>query len=66
MHVDTDDLIDTSEAAEELGLSNPGGVSVYRRRYDDFPTPAVEKGRCVLFQRSEIRAWKQARGGSTS
>jgi predicted DNA-binding transcriptional regulator AlpA len=65
VHVDIDDLIDSSETAEELGLSNPGGVSVYRRRYDDFPTPAVEKGRCVLFRRSEIKAWKRARGGPT-
>ena len=43
--VDVDDLIDPARVAEIIGLSNPNGVSVYERRYPDFPKRAVETGR---------------------
>jgi hypothetical protein len=55
--VDVDDLIGPQEVADLIGLGNPGGVSVYRRRYADFPGPAVEKGRCVLWLRRDVELW---------
>jgi predicted DNA-binding transcriptional regulator AlpA len=64
MNVDTADLLDASEVAQVLGLSSANGVSVYRRRYEHFPTPVVEKasGKCVLWLRSDVEAWARATG----
>lgn len=49
------------EIATMIGLSNPRGVSVYRRRHGDFPPPVIEKGRCVLWLRADIEAWARRR-----
>ena len=57
----SDELVDATEAAGILGLSHRNSVSVYRGRYDDFPGPVVEKGRCVLWLRSDIEAWAATR-----
>lgn len=62
MQIDPADLIDSTEVAEIIGLSNPDGVSVYRRRHVDFPEPAVDKARCVLWLRSDVEAWAKATG----
>lgn len=59
--VDPDDLIGPAEVAPMLGLTNPAGVSVYRRRHADFPEPRVDKGRCVLWLRADIEQWAAAR-----
>jgi predicted DNA-binding transcriptional regulator AlpA len=61
MLVDTDDLIGLGQVAEIIGLSNPYGVSVYRKRYEDFPLPVVEQGRCQLWLRREIAEWVRSR-----
>ena len=37
--VDLDDLIDATDVAELIGLTNPGGLPTYRARYDEFPDP---------------------------
>ncbi len=42
--VDVDDLLDVHAVAEFLGLSQRNAVSVYRRRYPDFPAPIVDFG----------------------
>jgi predicted DNA-binding transcriptional regulator AlpA len=57
--VDTNDLIDARGVAEILGLSNPGNVSLYQRRYPDMPRPVVKlgRGRCMLWLRPEIEKW---------
>jgi hypothetical protein len=60
--VDTDDLVDHHEVAELIRLRNPGGVSVYRRRYVDFPAPVIDKGRCVLWLRADIEEWARGTG----
>lgn len=60
--VDVDDLIDPARVAEIIGLSNPNGVSVYERRYPDFPKPAVATGRCRLWIRAEVVEWAAGRG----
>ena len=53
-----DDLVDASEVAPMIGLANPKGVAVYRKREGlDFPEPWIVKGRCVLWRRQDIEAW---------
>jgi len=59
--VDPADLVDRSEVAAMLGLSSPNAVSVYARRYADFPTPIIQRGRCVLWLRREVAGWKSRR-----
>ena len=60
--VDTADLIDSGGVAEILGLSHPNSVSTYRRRYSSMPEPVVDlgSGRCKLWVRSEIVAWRES------
>jgi hypothetical protein len=64
--VDPADLIDGREFAALLGLDNPNGISVYRKRYADadppFPAPLVEKGRCLLWHRPDAEAYARSRG----
>jgi glutathione-regulated potassium-efflux system ancillary protein KefG len=57
--VDTEDLIDARDVAAILGLSQPGNVSLYQRRYPDMPRPVVTlgRGRCMLWLRPEIERW---------
>jgi predicted DNA-binding transcriptional regulator AlpA len=57
--VDTKDLIDARDVARILGLSQPGNVSLYQRRYADMPRPVVTlgRGRCMLWLRSELEEW---------
>ena len=59
MKVDPNDLLDSNEVAELLGLSSSTAVSTYRRRYADFPDPVLVKGsgKCVLWDRRTIELW---------
>jgi len=59
----TEDLIDSTEVAEILGLSHRNSVSTYLRRYQDFPQPVVERGggRTRLWLRQDIEAWSKLR-----
>ena len=61
--IDSDDLIDSAEVAEVLGLSHRSSVTTYLRRYADFPVPAVDRGRgrTRLWVRQEVEAWAAAR-----
>lgn len=63
--MDVADLLDATEVAALLGLTNWRGVSVYRKRYADFPAPIIEKGRCMLWHRSDILAWGRQTGRLT-
>lgn len=57
--IDADDLIGIDEVAPIIGLTNPRGVSVYKRRHAaDFPIPVVDRGLCVLWLRADIEAWR--------
>jgi predicted DNA-binding transcriptional regulator AlpA len=58
-----DDLVDASEVAALIGLSNPRSIPVYRARYPDFPAPFVVKasGKCVLWLRADVEAWAARR-----
>jgi hypothetical protein len=49
--VDADDLVGAAEVADILGLSLATNVSVYFKRYTDFPAPVVD------LQRSRVRLW---------
>ena len=60
MKIDPEELVDSSEVATMIGLTNPRGVSVYRRR-SGFPQPVVTKGRCVLWRRQDIEQWQAKR-----
>jgi predicted DNA-binding transcriptional regulator AlpA len=62
VQIDTDQLVDLAETAALIGIDNPRGVSVYRRRYDEFPAPVIAKGRCVLWLRSDVLAWARETG----
>lgn len=59
--VDLDDLTDSTGVAAILGLAQRNTVSSYRRRYPDFPAPVLDlgPGRCVLWLRTEIQAWRE-------
>ena len=56
-------LIDASEVAEILGLTEPRGVYVYQDRYVDMPRPIVDRGKnkVKLWFKPEIVEWHQAR-----
>lgn len=62
-HLDPADLIDAQGIAELLGLAQRNTVSAYQRRYPDMPRPVVNlgQGRCKLWLRSEIEAWRSER-----
>jgi predicted DNA-binding transcriptional regulator AlpA len=62
VELDLSDLLDSTEVAAVLGLTNWRGVSVYRKRYADFPGPIIEKGKCSLWQRSDVEKWARATG----
>lgn len=61
--VRTEDLIDSHEVAEILGLSHINSVSTYLRRYADMPRPVVDfgQGRPRLWLRPEIVKWAKTR-----
>lgn len=61
MKVDLTDLLNASEVAEVLGLSQRSAVGTYRSRYPSFPEPVMVKGTCVLWHRPEVEAWMKAR-----
>jgi predicted DNA-binding transcriptional regulator AlpA len=67
--VATEDLLDTEEVAEILGLAHRNTVSQYQRRYADMPRPVFDRGpgRVKLWLRPEIERWaaeQAARGRS--
>jgi predicted DNA-binding transcriptional regulator AlpA len=64
--VDLDDLMDATDVANLIGVTNANVVGVYRRRYDDFPPPvwASRGGRCQLWVRADVEAWARATGRS--
>ena len=61
--VDIDDLLDTVDVADVLGLGSRTAVSVYRQRHDDFPLPVIDRGRCLMWLRADILAWKAKHPG---
>lgn len=63
VEINPEDLLDSHDVAELLGLASHRSVSTYRARHADFPNPVVAKGtgRCLLWQRSDVQAWQAAR-----
>lgn len=62
MRVETSELVNSDEVAQMLGLTRRQAVSTYRTRYDDFPAPVVDKGRCRLWLRQDVERWARATG----
>lgn len=62
MKIDPTELIEAREVAEIIGLSRGSNVSLYRRRYPDFPQPVVTKQACVLWRRQDVERWAQSTG----
>lgn len=60
--VDIEDLLNAAEVAQVLGLAHREAISTYRRRYANFPEPAVKKGTCVLWLRSDVERWAKVTG----
>ena len=61
--VDVDDLINSAEVADLVGLTHINSVSTYLRRYPDFPRPVVDKsdGQIRLWLREEVGTWLESR-----
>jgi hypothetical protein len=69
LRVATEDLVDTQDVAEILGLAHRNTVLQYQQRYEDMPKPVFDrgKGRVKLWLRPEIELWaaRQASRGRT-
>lgn len=57
MLIEIDDLLDSSDVATLLGLSQRNSVLTYAARYPDFPLPVVDRGRIKLWARHDILTW---------
>jgi len=57
--INPDDLIDSSDMADLLGLSSPRAVYVYQARYKEMPKPIVDRGRnrARLWLKPEVMQW---------
>jgi predicted DNA-binding transcriptional regulator AlpA len=57
-------LIDSAEVSEILGLSDQRAVSVYQRRYPEMPRPVMDRGknRVKLWYKPEILDWSRRNG----
>lgn len=66
--VESEDLVGAAEVAELLGLAQASSVSVYARRYSDFPNAVVElpRSKVRLWLRSDIEAFRIRHPGRTS
>ena len=58
-YIDPDDLIDSSDMADLLGLSSARAVYVYQTRYKEMPKPIVDRGRnrARLWLKPEVLQW---------
>lgn len=62
--IDPDDLLDSSQVAEFMGLtSGAGAVRVYVGRFEDFPAPFLTRGRFMLWHRRDIEAFLKRHPG---
>ena len=55
-------LVGTAEIADRLGLAHRETVHNWRRRYKDFPPPAVERGHTMLWHWPDVEAWARRTG----
>lgn len=68
-HIAIEDLVDTQDVADILGLAHRNTVLQYQQRYEDMPKPVFDrgKGRVKLWLRPDIEKWaaQQASRGRT-
>lgn len=62
MRAEIGDLLNAAEVARLLGLAHREAISTYRRRYEDFPSPRLTKGTCVLWLREDVVRWARSTG----
>lgn len=55
-----DELVGGVEIAEMLGVSR-AVVSVWQKRYEDFPTPLITLSAGRFYRRSEVLEWHRDR-----
>ncbi len=60
--VDPEELVGAADIAERLGIAYVETVHSWRRRYPDFPQPAVVRGRLMLWHWPDVEAWARATG----
>jgi glutathione-regulated potassium-efflux system ancillary protein KefG len=60
MMVDPEDLIDSAQVAQMLGLSKRNSVLTYRNRYPSFPQPVVDRPRAKLWRRQDVESWRHS------
>lgn len=51
-------IIDAAGVAAVIGLAHRNNVYTYRRQYTNFPAPILTHGRCHMWYRPDIEAWK--------
>ncbi len=59
--VDPDDLVDSQQVADMLGLASRRAITTYRARYPTFPEPVLVRERCIFWRRQDIEAWAARR-----
>lgn len=60
--VDIDDLVDTAEIAERLGLASSSVVRDWRRREVGFPAPVLTLRIGAIWHWPDVAAWAEATG----
>ena len=60
--VEVENLIDAQGIADRLGFAQRQTISVYARRYPDFPKPLGMWGRTRLWDWTEVEAWARQTG----
>jgi hypothetical protein len=56
------ELVGAAEIAARLNLSRPQVVHTWRRRYDDFPEPALSLDMGLIWYWPEVRRWAERTG----
>jgi predicted DNA-binding transcriptional regulator AlpA len=60
--LDADQLVGAAEIAQRLGLTRPQVVHNWRRRYTDFPEPAVTLQQGLVWSWPDIERWARSSG----
>ena len=59
--VEVSELLDAQQVADLIGLSSRKSISIYRKRYPDFPEPVLVRERCIFWHRRDVIDWLRTR-----